>query len=58
MEQETFSLENDLQSDIASLAYQLWEENGRPEGTSARDWEEAERLIYQRRAEGEEVGAD
>jgi Protein of unknown function (DUF2934) len=29
----------------ASLAYQLWEQRGRPDGTPETDWQEAERLI-------------
>jgi hypothetical protein len=30
------------QSDIAQLAYALWEQHGRPDGTAAQDWFEAE----------------
>jgi Protein of unknown function (DUF2934) len=29
----------------ATLAYQLWEQRGRPDGTADADWQEAERLI-------------
>jgi hypothetical protein len=29
----------------ATLAYQLWEQRGRPAGTPETDWQEAERLI-------------
>jgi Protein of unknown function (DUF2934) len=31
--------------DIAVLAYQLWEERGRPEGDPEHDWYEAERCL-------------
>jgi hypothetical protein len=34
-------------SDIAMLAYQLWEERGRPEGSPEQDWLEAERQLKQ-----------
>ena len=30
---------------IAVRAYQLWEENGRPDGTDREDWFEAERQL-------------
>jgi hypothetical protein len=29
----------------ATLAYQLWEQRGRPHGTPETDWQEAERRI-------------
>jgi hypothetical protein len=29
----------------ATLAYQMWEQRGRPYGTPETDWQEAERLI-------------
>jgi len=32
---------------IAKLAYQLWEERGRPLGTAEGDWYEAERQLLQ-----------
>ena len=34
---------NDL--DIATVAYRLWEERGRPDGDPDRDWFEAERQL-------------
>ena len=33
--------------DIAALAYQLWLQRGRPEGSSQEDWFEAERKLLQ-----------
>lgn len=30
---------------IAVLAYQLWEERGRPDGTAEKDWLEAEQQL-------------
>lgn len=33
------------QEQIAALAYYLWEERGRPEGSASLDWEEAERKL-------------
>ena len=30
---------------VAELAYRLWNERGRPEGTHEQDWLEAERLL-------------
>jgi Protein of unknown function (DUF2934) len=33
------------QSDIAALAYSLWEKRGRPEGSAEVDWIEAERTV-------------
>lgn len=35
-------------SDIAILAYQLWEERGRPDGSAEQDWLEAERQLHSR----------
>jgi hypothetical protein len=32
-------------SDIAALAYELWQQRGCPEGSSEEDWYEAERKI-------------
>jgi hypothetical protein len=32
-------------SDIAALAYELWQQRGCPEGSSEDDWYEAERKI-------------
>lgn len=31
---------------IAKLAYQFWEERGRPEGSADEDWLRAERQIF------------
>ncbi len=31
--------------DIARLAYQIWEERGRPSGSAEADWYEAERQL-------------
>jgi hypothetical protein len=36
--------------DLATVAYQLWEERGRPEGDPDCDWYEAERLIRPRKS--------
>ena len=36
---------------VRELAYRLWEERGRPEGSSDRDWHEAERLLQRRASE-------
>ena len=33
--------------DIAKLAHELWVQQGRPSGTSERDWLEAERRLRQ-----------
>ena len=32
-------------SDIAALAYELWEQRGCPEGSPEQDWYEAERKV-------------
>lgn len=34
-----------LPQDIEQLAYQLWEERGRPEGSGLEDWVRAEELL-------------
>lgn len=34
--------------DIATLAYQIWEQRGRPDGNPESDWYEAERLMSAR----------
>jgi hypothetical protein len=34
--------------DMATIAYRLWEERGRPEGDADRDWYEAERKVRSR----------
>ena len=37
--------------DIARLAYQIWEERGRPAGSAEVDWYEAERQLQTRNGE-------
>ena len=39
----------DLQECPEALAYQLWEQAGRPDGQAARFWKEAEERISQSR---------
>jgi hypothetical protein len=36
------------QSDIASVAYRLWQDRGRPDGSAEDDWFEAERQVESR----------
>lgn len=36
-------------AEIERLAYGLWEKAGRPEGTHEKDWNEAERLLFEER---------
>jgi hypothetical protein len=40
------------QESIQELAYQVWEERGRPAGTSEECWQEAERRSCEVRAKG------
>jgi hypothetical protein len=43
----------DTRQQIANLAYALWQERGRPVGTSEQDWIEAERqLLHSEKAVG------
>ena len=35
--------------EIERLAYQLWEQRGRPEGTSVEDWNRAQQILLQQR---------
>jgi hypothetical protein len=35
--------------EIERLAYQLWEQRGRPEGTSVEDWNRAQEILLQSR---------
>lgn len=35
--------------EIERLAYQLWEQRGRPEGTSVEDWNRAQQILLQSR---------
>lgn len=38
-----------MPEEIERLAYRLWEERGRPEGTSTEDWNRAQQLLAQSR---------
>jgi hypothetical protein len=38
-----------MHEDIERLAYQLWEERGRPEGNSLEDWTRAQEILLQAR---------
>jgi hypothetical protein len=38
-----------MPEEIERLAYQLWEERGRPEGTSTEDWTRAQAILLQSR---------
>jgi hypothetical protein len=38
-----------MPGDIERLAYQLWEERGRPEGNALEDWNRAEAILMQSR---------
>lgn len=39
------SLEHSHHQQVAKLAYELWEKNGRPAGTAMKDWFQAERML-------------
>lgn len=39
------SLSDSWHEQVAKLAYELWERNGRPTGTATRDWLLAEELL-------------
>ena len=41
-----------LHEEVARLAYQLFEQRGRVHGADQRDWFEAERIVRQRRRDG------
>jgi len=41
----SISLETISHSDIAALAYLLWQDRGCPEGSPEKDWYEAERKL-------------
>ena len=41
----TFSSVDERAAAIAELAYRLWEERGRPEGSPEDDWYKAELII-------------
>jgi hypothetical protein len=43
----TFGSVDERAAAIAELAYRLWEERGRPEGSSEDDWHKAELIIDQ-----------
>jgi hypothetical protein len=38
-----------MPEEIERLAYQLWEERGRPEGNSLEDWNRAQQMLAQSR---------
>jgi hypothetical protein len=38
----------DLEEQIRLRAYEIWEENGRLEGTEEEDWKQAEREVHAR----------
>lgn len=38
-----------MPEEIERLAYQLWEERGRPEGNALEDWNRAEEILLQAR---------
>jgi hypothetical protein len=42
--QET-SMATPQQDQISTLAYQLWEQEGRPEGRDREHWEQAQRML-------------
>ena len=42
-------MQNSAEQDVANLAYALWQERGRPEGSPEVDWIRAEQLIQTRR---------
>jgi len=41
----TSRLANERAAAISELAYRIWEERGRPEGSSEDDWYKAEQII-------------
>jgi hypothetical protein len=43
--QETIQPQNPTRDDIAVLAYQLWEKNGRPAGQDVEFWLQAEQSL-------------
>jgi hypothetical protein len=43
---QTFSSDHFLHPLIEDLAYQFWEERGRPSGSSENDWFRAERQLH------------
>jgi hypothetical protein len=48
MTPENASDESFAQEDIAAVAQQIWEEEGRPEGQAAQHWERAKDFLRQR----------
>lgn len=50
MTSENASDESFAQEDIAAVAQQIWEEEGRPEGRAAQHWERAKEFLRQRDA--------
>ena len=43
------SSDSPTRQEIELLAYKLWEERGRPEGTSVEDWNRAQEVLLQSR---------
>ena len=50
MSPENPSDESFAQEDIAAVAQQIWEEEGRPEGQATQHWERAKEFLRQRDA--------
>lgn len=46
---KTKSVPSVMPGEIERLAYQLWEERGRPEGNSLEDWNRAQEILLQSR---------
>jgi hypothetical protein len=51
---KTKSLPEVRPEEIERLAYQLWEERGRPEGNSLEDWTRAQEILLSRANRGSE----
>ena len=51
------SRSDERREQIAKLAYELWERNGRPSGTAMKDWLRAERMLEFRDPEKLPFGA-
>ena len=43
---QTSAAQENASQDIASLAYTLWEQRGRPQGSAEQDWNRAEEQIW------------
>lgn len=46
-QENSVAAEGPTESEIARLAYRIWEERGRPSGTHDQDWAEAEHQLRQ-----------